>query len=80
MINNNVYYDKKFKRFIQVRQPIRDGWICGGLCKYYDDAITNIQSIRISGEHINKNFLKVDFIDECQFAKFDGIGWRVIEE
>lgn len=75
-IEQNVYFDKKVKRFVQIRGTKEKGVLIGGYCTYYNDSITNISPLtELSNQYVNKNLVKVDFVDK--FAIYDGVGWRV---
>jgi hypothetical protein len=77
-----IYFDRKRKQFIQIRETLTnseivDGFVCGGFTDYYEDAKHNICFQRLTTKYIIENLIAVNLANSRQFIH-DGIGWRVI--
>ena len=76
---DSVYYDKKKKLLVQIRDTIPGGYICGHHSKFYNDTKTTVVEIPLSDEYVEKNLTRVDFVDKfCEYSKY-GV-WIVSEK
>lgn len=79
ILDMNVYYSKEKNRFFQVKNKTLSGAECGDFTEYYGDAQTIIFRQTLSNSFI-LNCLLVKNIDEFNYAKYNGIGYKVLQK
>ncbi len=74
-----IYYVPSINRFAQLRERTPDGLECGDFCEFYGDAQTATRT-QVLSDAFFAGATKVGAIDQCGFARWDDIGWRVLPE
>ena len=75
-----IYYNREINRLMQVRTINKLRTIVTlSNAEYYGDAKTTICEEPYSMKYLAK-LIHVRKVDECDFLKFCGVGWRVIGE
>lgn len=76
----DVFYDGRTNRFFEVRKRHGSVLACGGLCHYYGDSKTTIQTQKLSIGYLRKCVRVRKLNAHPELWKFEGIGWRVLGE
>jgi len=81
LYNGLIFYDRTKNRFFQIRRAFTEGeeiiCRCSDFTEYYTSATSVIYQQNLSHDYILKNCEKVIAIDKCDYAKYNGYGWKV---